>query len=205
MVMNKKELDAKVEEVKREGYLVKQGGARGGFKNWKRRWFVLRHDCLYYYKAKPIAGDEKALLGVIPLSSAAVSDMPSTAPSAADAQTSGSTECFLCNKPFSMINKKRDCQRCGECFCKNCNTTKVLLPSPSGGTTPYRICAACYLELLDEDMMNVNVENWAVSQSPAHRRAPTQLANDLGIFGSTAKGKVGEFQGKYTNAWRVSE
>lgn len=36
--------------VYREGTLTKQGGSRGGRKNWKTRYFVLRQDGLFYYK-----------------------------------------------------------------------------------------------------------------------------------------------------------
>jgi len=31
----------------RQGFMLKEGG---GFKSWKRRWFILRHNILYYYK-----------------------------------------------------------------------------------------------------------------------------------------------------------
>ena len=73
------------------GYLTKQGGARGGFKNWKKRWIVLRDDYLCYYKEKPAddpdnqnssaahrggdTGDTNAdtpLLGVMPLRGAKI-------------------------------------------------------------------------------------------------------------------------------------
>jgi len=31
----------------RQGFMLKEGGA---FKSWKKRWFILRHNILYYYK-----------------------------------------------------------------------------------------------------------------------------------------------------------
>jgi PH domain len=40
--------------VVKSGWLNKQGGARGGRKNWKRRWFVLKEDCLYYYRDETV-------------------------------------------------------------------------------------------------------------------------------------------------------
>jgi hypothetical protein len=37
-----------------QGYLSKQGGARGGFKTWHRRWIVLKEEALYYYKSEQV-------------------------------------------------------------------------------------------------------------------------------------------------------
>lgn len=39
----------------RSGYLKKQGGGAGGYKNWKKRWFVLEKDQIRYFE------DEKHL------------------------------------------------------------------------------------------------------------------------------------------------
>lgn len=36
--------------VQFEGWLTKRGGFRGGFRNWKKRWFVLAGDLLSYYE-----------------------------------------------------------------------------------------------------------------------------------------------------------
>jgi hypothetical protein len=35
----------------KEGFLTKQGG---GYKSWKRRWFVLKGTNLYYFKSKKV-------------------------------------------------------------------------------------------------------------------------------------------------------
>lgn len=35
----------------REGYLAKQGGR---VKTWKRRWFILTGNCLYYFKTPTV-------------------------------------------------------------------------------------------------------------------------------------------------------
>lgn len=52
------------EEVVLEGFLWKRGGFRGGRKNWKRRFIVLKGSRLYYYRtSRPV------LLGVMPLCS----------------------------------------------------------------------------------------------------------------------------------------
>jgi len=47
----------------KEGYLTKEGG---GFKSWKKRWFVLKDGELHYYKSK----GETASLGAISLQTA---------------------------------------------------------------------------------------------------------------------------------------
>ena len=43
-------------------FMWKRGGFRGGNKNWKRRWLVIRHNAIFYYRtSKP------KLLGTVPL------------------------------------------------------------------------------------------------------------------------------------------
>ena len=37
----------KSNQIIKEGWLVKQGGS---YKNWKKRWFILRSNCLTYHK-----------------------------------------------------------------------------------------------------------------------------------------------------------
>lgn len=44
---------------KKEGFLTKEGG---GFKSWKRRWFVLNNGGLSYYKAKGVSAFTSDLL-----------------------------------------------------------------------------------------------------------------------------------------------
>ncbi|XP_033118471.1 cytohesin-1-like isoform X2 [Anneissia japonica] len=45
----------------REGWLMKQGGGR--YRNWKRRWFILTDNCLYYFEFT----QDKEPRGIIPL------------------------------------------------------------------------------------------------------------------------------------------
>ena len=40
--------------VQKNGWLTKQGGR---IKTWKRRWFILSGNCLYYFKEKVRALD----------------------------------------------------------------------------------------------------------------------------------------------------
>lgn len=50
------------------GYLTKQGAR---VRSWKRRWFVLRNLCLYYYKAP----EDIRAIGLVPLPSYVVCEV----------------------------------------------------------------------------------------------------------------------------------
>jgi len=54
-----------VDPVEKEGWLMKQGGI---VKNWKKRWFKLQGNYLYYYKQKT----DKEPLGFIPIDRASI-------------------------------------------------------------------------------------------------------------------------------------
>jgi PH domain len=58
--------EARARKPEREGWLSKQGGR---VKNWKRRWFILRNDTLYYFTSAQ-ANDQA---GSIPLHASSVS------------------------------------------------------------------------------------------------------------------------------------
>eukprot|EP01090_Pellita_catalonica_P000583 TRINITY_DN10400_c0_g1_i1.p1 TRINITY_DN10400_c0_g1~~TRINITY_DN10400_c0_g1_i1.p1 ORF type:complete len:1254 (-),score=228.12 TRINITY_DN10400_c0_g1_i1:58-3819(-) len=49
----------------KKGFLTKQGGR---YKNWKKRYFILSHNCLYYFKNK----EDKEPCGIVPLENLAV-------------------------------------------------------------------------------------------------------------------------------------
>ncbi|CAG5114531.1 unnamed protein product, partial [Candidula unifasciata] len=53
----------------KEGWLMKQGGR---VKNWKRRWFILNDNCLYYFKYTT----DKEPKGIIPLENIQVREVP---------------------------------------------------------------------------------------------------------------------------------
>ncbi|XP_038064245.1 cytohesin-1-like [Patiria miniata] len=52
----------------REGWLMKQGGR---YKNWKRRWFILTDNCLYYFEYTT----DKEPRGIIPLENLQIREM----------------------------------------------------------------------------------------------------------------------------------
>lgn len=49
------------------GYLKKQGGFKGGFKNWRARYFVLKEDFLSYYKTDPTGANPTRSKSVVDL------------------------------------------------------------------------------------------------------------------------------------------
>jgi cytohesin len=55
----------------KEGWLLKQGGR---VKNWKRRWFILNDNCLYYFEYTT----DKEPKGIIPLENVQVREVPAT-------------------------------------------------------------------------------------------------------------------------------
>eukprot|EP01090_Pellita_catalonica_P008645 TRINITY_DN19735_c0_g1_i1.p1 TRINITY_DN19735_c0_g1~~TRINITY_DN19735_c0_g1_i1.p1 ORF type:complete len:523 (+),score=91.87 TRINITY_DN19735_c0_g1_i1:61-1569(+) len=54
----------------KSGFLLKQGGR---FTNWKKRWFLLRDNCLYYYQEP---GETAAPCGIIPLNNVGARPVP---------------------------------------------------------------------------------------------------------------------------------
>ena len=55
----------------KEGWLWKQGGR---YKSWKRRWFILNDNCLYYFEFTT----DKEPRGIIPLENIKVTPGPSS-------------------------------------------------------------------------------------------------------------------------------
>eukprot|EP01119_Soliformovum_irregulare_P001359 TRINITY_DN1107_c0_g2_i1.p1 TRINITY_DN1107_c0_g2~~TRINITY_DN1107_c0_g2_i1.p1 ORF type:complete len:1152 (-),score=404.61 TRINITY_DN1107_c0_g2_i1:97-3552(-) len=55
--------------AEKKGYLVKQGGR---IKTWKKRWFVISDNCLYYFKTH----EDHEPIGIVPLENLAVKRVP---------------------------------------------------------------------------------------------------------------------------------
>jgi hypothetical protein len=92
-----------VVDIVKSGWLHKQGGAKGGRKSWKRRWFVLKEDCLYYYASD----SETIILGVMPLVKTQLWDLAKDVqepPARAESKV-----CFECKKPFTLTLRKHHC------------------------------------------------------------------------------------------------
>ena len=54
-----------------QGYLTKEGGKH---KSWRKRWFILADNCLYYFKSP----SDKEPLGIIPLENLEVREYTDT-------------------------------------------------------------------------------------------------------------------------------
>jgi len=199
----------------KEGFLTKQGGARGGFKNWKRRFIVLKQDCLYYYKTKPGEAQgtseetDVPLLGVMPLRGAKVLDFPDPESIGVDSKPleviSDALVCRECKREFSLVWRRHNCKNCGEAFCKTCLRHKRELPK-KGITVPVRICKSCHDEVVEE--LNLMTHSDVVSPkcvrtttAPTPRLivddedvpsiveipSPSRSRSSLSLFGSTRK------------------
>jgi len=55
----------------KEGWLIKRGKI---VQNWKKRWFILQGDHLYYFPQNPDQNDKMEPLGVIPLRGSALTE-----------------------------------------------------------------------------------------------------------------------------------
>lgn len=48
------------------GWLLKKGGSGVTPRNWRRRWFVVRDDCIaYYYRSSSVSAEEERESGYI--------------------------------------------------------------------------------------------------------------------------------------------
>ena len=128
--------------VHKRGYLWKQGGARGGRKSWKRRWFVLKEDCLYYYSSE---AESAALLGVMPLHASQLLDVDGETAAAVQPRRTDGKVCFECKRPFSLTLRRHHCRRCGRSFCDRCSSQQTQLSS-LGYADKVRVCQLCYDE-----------------------------------------------------------
>ena len=123
------------------GFLTKMGGAKGGRKSWKRRWVVLRNDCIYYYRSK----EQMVELGVMPLHGVRVLDVPQATSSSPAWEQSSS--CFVCLRDFSLLLRKHHCRSCWRTLCDSCSSRSIPVPQ-FAFWAPVRVCNACYSQQL---------------------------------------------------------
>uniref|UniRef100_A0A6B2LNK2 FYVE-type domain-containing protein n=1 Tax=Arcella intermedia TaxID=1963864 RepID=A0A6B2LNK2_9EUKA len=50
--------------------------------------------------------------------------------------------CYTCKEPFTVTNRRHHCRQCGNLFCDNCSTGRIVVKYYSDGK-PRRICVNC--------------------------------------------------------------
>jgi len=138
-------LDEAHVEIMKQGWLYKQGGAKGGRKNWKRRWFELKEGCLYY-KESP---ESVVLLGVMPLHGCHILDLGGLTQGAPPVFNETQTLCHECKKPFTFMDRKHHCRHCGNTYCNSDSSKRIAIPK-FGFNSKVRVCDACYDIILTE-------------------------------------------------------
>jgi serine/threonine protein kinase len=111
----------------------------------KRRWFVLKEDCLYYY-----ASDlETIILGVMPLVKTQLWDLAKDVqdpPARAESKV-----CYECKKPFTLYLRKHHCRHCGNSFCHGCSDNRLQI-TKFGYNAKVRVCNNCTEILQNEEV-----------------------------------------------------
>ncbi|XP_061574976.1 zinc finger FYVE domain-containing protein 1 [Cololabis saira] len=54
------------------------------------------------------------------------------------------TNCHGCQKLFEEAERKHHCRSCGEGFCHPCSSHRMPVPERGWGSSPVRVCKACY-------------------------------------------------------------
>lgn len=111
----------------------------------KRRWFILKEDCLYY-KESP---DSLVLLGVMPVHGSHLLDLGGLTQSAPPAPIETQTVCHECKRPFTFLDRKHHCRHCGNTFCAADSSRRIAIPK-FGLHTRVRVCDGCYTAVATE-------------------------------------------------------
>lgn len=86
----------------KEGWLWKQGGR---YKSWKRRWFILNDNCLYYFEYTT----DKEPRGIIPLENISVSDATPSISFAATNRCSSTSRFASAKSPIRVSRTASSC------------------------------------------------------------------------------------------------
>ena len=57
--------------------------------------------------------------------------------------------CYLCEKKFTMFNRKHHCRNCGKIICGSCSEKYEC--GKRGSTYPVRVCKLCYNCVLNSE------------------------------------------------------
>ena len=58
------------------------------------------------------------------------------------------TQCYLCEAPFGLINRRHHCRKCGHCVCQPCSNQKIVF-AMDARYVPVRVCRSCAAEVKD--------------------------------------------------------
>ena len=66
------------------------------------------------------------------------------------------TACFVCEKTFTLFNRKHHCRLCGEVICQHCSAYAYVMPQQQpagggGGAEKVRACRTCVGEGSGDD------------------------------------------------------
>ncbi|EGC29190.1 hypothetical protein DICPUDRAFT_159260 [Dictyostelium purpureum] len=61
-----------------------------------------------------------------------------------------SNKCEMCSVPFTFLNRRHHCRRCGHLFCGSCCSLNTSLPQEFGYTTRVKVCSKCFTTTINE-------------------------------------------------------
>eukprot|EP00010_Vexillifera_abyssalis_P006618 CAMPEP_0201548106 /NCGR_PEP_ID=MMETSP0173_2-20130828/4602_1 /ASSEMBLY_ACC=CAM_ASM_000268 /TAXON_ID=218659 /ORGANISM="Vexillifera sp., Strain DIVA3 564/2" /LENGTH=290 /DNA_ID=CAMNT_0047957369 /DNA_START=36 /DNA_END=908 /DNA_ORIENTATION=- len=68
------------------------------------------------------------------------------------APDSGFKNCFKCDTPFTVMNRRHHCRHCGYVFCNACTTKRLPIPR-IGVDIPSRVCDECFVCIQIHDVL----------------------------------------------------
>jgi len=55
--------------------------------------------------------------------------------------------CYRCDNPFGLVNRRHHCRHCGLVFCADCCSKKIEVPRIPSIEKPCRVCEECFLSI----------------------------------------------------------
>ena len=62
--------------------------------------------------------------------------------------------CMICNKPFSIFNRRHHCRNCGKLLCGDCSKGRILIPRFGYTKKKVRVCSVCH-EVISNNRSNI--------------------------------------------------
>uniref|UniRef100_A0A7S0H953 Non-specific serine/threonine protein kinase n=1 Tax=Amorphochlora amoebiformis TaxID=1561963 RepID=A0A7S0H953_9EUKA len=154
-----------------QGWINKQGGGRNnGYKNWRRRWFVLSCDSMDYY-----ASEAKArCLGSMDITRADLRVFP-TESEAKKPDWENKDHCHICTTQFNLTTRRHHCRRCGWSLCQTHSKWNIELPT-LGIFVPTRVCQRCYVKARRE-LREFGIESSSEAPKSPSKEKPLRRAS----------------------------